>query len=157
MDEQPAAFGDPDFLQGLLNLVIPPDGRMPGAGDLDLWPAVNGWLRQNAAAALASLGAGLEAVRNAALARDPGGLAALPAAEALEVVEAVTAGDPGLMPSLARAIAMVYYQQPAVLVALGEPARPPFPDGFELDPISPESLSLLEGRAQPRNTAGLPS
>jgi hypothetical protein len=95
-----------------------------------------------------SLTAGLDAVREAALSRDPSGLEALPVAAALEVVQTATADHPGLMPVLARATSMAYYQQPAVLVALGEPARPPFPEGFELEPISPEWLALLERRAQ---------
>ena len=147
MNEQSAALGDPGFLRAILNLVIPPEGRMPGAGDLDLWPAVAGPLSQNAVE-FASLTAGLDAVRGAALARDPGGLAALAPAAAVEVVQSVTAEHPEFMPALARATSMAYYRQPAVLVALGEPARPPFPEGFELEPISPEWLALLERRAQ---------
>ena len=120
---------------------------MPGAGDLDLWPVVAGALGQNAAA-FASLAAGLESVSRAALARNPGGLAGLPQAEALDVVRSLNADQPDLMPALARVVAMAYYQHPAALVALGEPARPPFPGGFELEPISPESLALLGRRAQ---------
>jgi hypothetical protein len=148
MSEQSAALGDPGFLRAMLNLVIPPSGRMPGAGDLDLWPAVEGPFAQNPAA-LVSLTAALDAVREAALARDPGGLAALPPAVSAEVVQSATAGRPDFMPSLARAVAMAYYQQPAVLIALGEPARPPFPEGFELEQISPDWLELLKQRAQP--------
>jgi len=147
MSEQSAALSDSGFLRAMLNLVIPPEGGMPGAGDLDLWPAVAGPLSQDAAGR-AALSAGLDAVRAAALARDHRGLAALAAAAALEVVQSVAAEHPRLMPALARATAMAYYQQPAVLIALGEPARPPFPGGFELEPISPEWLALLEGRAQ---------
>lgn len=127
----------------MLNLVIPPEGRMPGAGALDLWPAMAGPLGQDAA-----LTAALDAVRGAALARDPGGLAALAPAAALEVVQSVTAERPEFMPALARVTVMAYYQQPAVLIALGEPARPPFPEGFELEPISADWLALLERRAQ---------
>jgi hypothetical protein len=148
MDERSAAVEDPGFLRALLNLLIPPGERMPGAGDMELWPAVNAWLTQAGPAAGASLVSGLEAVRAAALARDAGGLAALTAADALEVVQQAAASDPTFVPALARATAMAYYQQPAVLVALGEPARPPFPDGFELEPISPEWLAVLERRAQ---------
>jgi hypothetical protein len=148
MDEQPAALEDASFLRAVFNLLIPPGERMPGAGDLELWPAVNAWLTLAGPAASASLVSGLEAVRAAALARDPGGLAALTTQDALEVLEGASSGDPTFVPALARATAMAYYQQPAVLVALGEPARPPFPDGFELEPISPEWLGMLERRAQ---------
>ena len=153
MSEQSVALDDSGFLRAVLNLVIPADGHMPGAGDLDLWPAVVGPLSQDAAA-LAALSAGLEAVRGAALARDPGGLAAISPADALDIVQPATADHPALMPTLARAVAMAYYQQPAVLAALGEPARPPFPEGFELEPISPEWLALLERRAQPGRAFG---
>jgi hypothetical protein len=153
MSEPSAALGDSGFLRAMLNLVIPPEGRMPGAGDLDLWPAVAGPLGQNPAA-FASLTAGLDAVCGAALARDPGGLAALAPAAAMEVVQSVTAERPEFMVALARATSMAYYQQPAVLIALGEPARPPFPEGFELEPISADWLALLERRAQRARTPG---
>lgn len=146
-NEQSTAIGDTAFLRALLNVVIPPDGRMPGAGDLDLWPAVAGPLSQNAGAA-ALIAAGLEAISQAALERDSGGLAALPPAAALEVVQTAAANYPLLMPALVRMTMMAYYQHPAVLVALGEPARPPFPEGFELEPISPDWLTRLEQRAQ---------
>jgi hypothetical protein len=151
MSEQATALDDPAFLRTMLNLVIPPEGRMPGAGDLDLWDAVAAPLSKNAAA-FAALTAGLVAVRGAALTRDGGGLAALATADALEVVHSVAADHPALMPTLARVVAMAYYQQPAVLIALGEPARPPFPEGFELEPISPEWLALLQQRGQKPRT-----
>ena len=147
MNEQSTALDDSGFLRALLNLVIPPEGGMPGAGDLDLWPAVAGPLSSDAGA-FAELTAGLESVRKAALARDGGGLASLSATDALEIVQSVSTAHPALMPALARAAIMAYYQQPAVLVALGEPARPPFPEGFDLEPISPEWLALLQQRAQ---------
>ncbi len=152
MTEQSAALSDLGFLRAMLNLVIPPEGRMPGAGDLDIWPQVAASLSQNPAA-FASLAGGLDAVREAALALDAGGLAALSQAAALEVVGSVASAHPALMPTLARATSMAYYQQPSVLVALGEPARPPFPEGFELEPISAEWLARLERRAQRGTTA----
>ena len=147
MSEQSTALDDPGFLRTILNLVIPPEGPMPGAGNLDLWPLVAGRLSQNPAA-FAALTAGLDAVRDAALARDPGGLAALTPEAALEVVRSVAVNHPALMPSLAASTSMAYYQQPDVLVAIGEPARPPFPEGFELEAISPEWLARLQKRAQ---------
>lgn len=151
MSQQSAALEDPGFLRALLNLVIPPEGPMPGAGDLDLWPAVSTPIKLNPAL-LASLTAGLEALRSAALARDPGGLAALPSAQAMEVARASSATHPELLPTIARLTAMAYYQHPSALQALGEPARPPFPEGFELEQISPEWLDRLKRRAQPGPT-----
>jgi hypothetical protein len=143
MSERPSVFDDPGFLRAILNLVIPPEGGMPGAGDLGLGAEVAGSLGHDPATA-----AGLDAIQSAASARDPGGLAALPESAALDVAQSLAADYPALMPTLARVTALAYYQHPEVLVAIGEPARPPFPEGFELDPISPEWLALLERRAQ---------
>lgn len=149
MSQDAAATADAAFLRAILNLVIPPEGRMPGAGDLDLWPSVEASLAQNPAV-LAGFTAALQGVRQAAIEQDPGGLAALSPSAAAEVVRVSLAAHPDIMPALSRLTAMAYYQQPAVLVALGEPARPPFPEGFELEPISPQWLAVLERRAQPR-------
>ena len=149
MSQDTAATADPGFVRAILNLVIPPEGGMPGAGDLGLWPSVAASLGQNPAV-FAAFTAALDAVRRAALERDPGGLAALSPAAAAEVVRSSLAAHPEVMPALFRLAAMAYYQQPAVLVALCEPARPPFPEGFELEPISPQWLAILEQRAQRR-------
>lgn len=145
MTEDLTASDDPGFMRAMLNLVIPPSDRMPGAGDLDLWPAIVAQLRQNPAA-LSTLMAGLEAMRSDARSHHPQGLT--PAA-AIELVRHVNADHPALMPTLARMTMFAYYQHPAVLVALGEPARAPFPGGFDLEPISQERLARLKSRAQP--------
>ncbi|OAI40449.1 hypothetical protein AYO38_01125 [bacterium SCGC AG-212-C10] len=147
MSERTAAIDDLSFLRAILNLVIPPDGRMPGAGDLDLWPVIAAPLSKNDAA-FAALTSGLDAIREAALARDGSGLQGITGAAAADFAQSLADDHPQVMLSLALATSMAYYQQPAVLVALGEPARPPFPEGFELEPISPQWLSMLEGRAQ---------
>ncbi|MFN0095044.1 MAG: hypothetical protein ACKVVT_09750, partial [Dehalococcoidia bacterium] len=89
MTETSRALRDADFLRAILNLAIPAEGRMPGAGDLGLWANVEAALAKNPTA-LAAVAAGLDAVRAAALQRDPGGLAALTTAAALDVVTSGT-------------------------------------------------------------------
>jgi hypothetical protein len=41
-----------------------------------------------------------------------------------------------------------YYQHPKVLEALGEPPRPPFPEGYALEPTDPQLLEALRTRAR---------
>jgi hypothetical protein len=45
-----------------------------------------------------------------------------------------------------RHVYLAYYQHPMVLAAVGEPPRPPFPEGFELEPTDPELLAALLAR-----------
>jgi hypothetical protein len=39
-----------------------------------------------------------------------------------------------------------YYQHPRVLEGLGEPPRPPFPDGYDLEETDPQLLEKLRDR-----------
>lgn len=142
MSEATPTLDDAAFLRAFLDLVIPPGRGMPGAGDLDL----RGGLAAAAAGDVASLEAALGAVQRAARERDPGGLAALSPAAAKAVVDAAQAANPMLMFTVCRFVYLAYYQHPAVLTALGEPARPPFPEGYELEPLSPDLQELLESR-----------
>ena len=138
---------DHAFVAAFLNLVIPPgaDGRMPGAGDLDLASTLAKALEDDAMLGPLAL-AGLQAVHDAALARDPGGLPALPAASGLEVVEAISGTHPMLMIGIARHLYPAYYQHPRVLEGIGEPPRPPFPEGYEVEPTDPGLLAKLRSR-----------
>jgi len=147
MNDTPTPLRDPVFMQAFLDLAIPPgeDGRMPGAGSLDLSSIV-----ASAIEADALLGpfvqAGLQAVHDTALERDPGGLVALSPQARLEVVEAQVGAHPLLMMGLARYLYPAYYQHPRVLEGLGEPARPPFPEGYDLEPTDPQLLEKLRER-----------
>ena len=78
---------DPTFMQAFLDIVIPPtaDGRMPGAGTIGREAGLADSLEADTRLA-AIVEAGLEAVREAAIARDPGGLPALPPPARLEVI-----------------------------------------------------------------------
>ena len=144
MDSTQTPLRDPAFMEAFLDLVIPPgaDGRMPGAGSLGLAAGLAASLEADA-----SLGplvqAGLRAVQEAALARDAAGFAGLSVAGRLEVVEAQARAQPMLMVAIARHLYPAYYQHPRVLESLGEPPRPPFPEGFEVEPTDPVLLAKL--------------
>ena len=136
---------DTTLMQALLHLVIPPsdDGKLPGAGDLGIASAV--------AKSLASdpeIEAGLRAVQKAARDRDPRGLVALSAEGRLEVLESQLGTHPTLMSGLTRWVYPAYYQHPRVLEGLGQPGRPPFPGGFEVEETAPDLLEILRARAR---------
>jgi len=135
------------FMQALLDLVIPPsaDGRFPGAGSLGIASAVAGQLEADAMLAL-PVQAGLQAVREASLARDPAGLPGLSLQARVEMLEAQLGAHPLLILGLARHLYPAYYQHPRVLEALGEPPRPPFPDGYDLEATDPLLLEKLRTR-----------
>ncbi len=138
---------DTAFMQAFLDLVIPPsiDGRLPSAGSLDLASGVADQLEADA-----MLGplvqAGLQALREAALARDPAGLPGLSPQARVEVVETQLGAHPLLMMGLARYVYPAYYQHPRVLEGLGEPPRPPFPEGYDLEATDPQLLDKLRAR-----------
>lgn len=138
-------------MQAFLDLVIPPsdDGKLPGAGSLDL--ASDMALRVEADPALGPfVQAGMQAVHDAALLRDPSGLAALPRQIRVEVIEAQLAAHPMLMIGVGLHLYPAYYQHPRVLEGLGEPPRAPFPDGYDLEETDPQLLEKLRERAIPR-------
>jgi hypothetical protein len=138
---------DSAFMQAFLDLVIPPsdDGKLPGAGSLDLASGVAGQLEADPALGPFVV-AGLQAVHDAALARDPAGLSGLPQQARVEVVEAQVGAHPMLMIGLGLHLYPAYYQHPRVLEGLGEPPRPPFPDGYDLEETDPQLLEKLRDR-----------
>ena len=147
MTDTPTLLRDPAFMQAFLDVVIPPskDGRMPAAGSLCLAPAVAAALEADPLLGPIAL-AGIQAVHDAALALDTGGLAALSAEARLEVVAAQVTAHPMLMIGIARYLYPLYYQHPRVLEGLGEPPRPPFPEGYEVEPTDPALLAKLRPR-----------
>jgi hypothetical protein len=138
---------DTAFMDAFLDLVIPAsvDGTMPGAGSLGLSGAVAASVEADETLGRI-VGSGLRAVCDAALARNPGGLSGLPPAARLEVVQEALGRHPMLMTGLARHLYPAYYQHPRVLEALGEPPRPPFPEGFEIEPTDTGLLAKLHAR-----------
>lgn len=138
---------DAAFMRALLDAIIPPGGggRMPGAGSLGLGDEVAPRIAADPMLGPA-VGAGIAAVRDAALARDPGGFAALPPDARAEVIESVLAAHPMLITGLALHVYPAYYQHPRVLEGLHEPPRTPFPEGYPLEDTDPALLSALESR-----------
>ncbi len=141
-DPAPSLLGDTAFLSALLDTLIPPgkDRPMPGAGSIGIEPAVKELIAADAQAGPAVV-AGLEALRG----RTPAFASLAPAARA-SLIEAQAALDPSWARALLRHVYLAYYQHPTVLAALGEPPRPPFPEGFEIEPTDPELLAALQAR-----------
>jgi len=147
MTEQRAAFDDLEFIDALLNLVIPPsvDGNLPGAGTLGLAPIVAAALRADKLLGpLVEVGA--EAVRAAALSEHPEGLPAMTSQGGTELLKAQLSAHPVLIMGILRHLCPAYYQQPQVLEAIGDQPRPPFPDGYDVEPTDAELLGKLRAR-----------
>jgi hypothetical protein len=147
MTEQRAALDDSEFIDALLNLVIPAsvDGNLPGAGTLGLAPAVAAALRADKLLGpLVEVGA--EAARVAALSEHPEGLPAMTAPAGTELLKAQLSSHPVLIMGILRHLCPAYYQQPQVLEAIGEPPRPPFPNGYDVEPTDAELLDNLRAR-----------
>jgi hypothetical protein len=137
-------LADDAFLGALLDTLIPPGETMPGAGALGLAAGLRKQLSAMPMIA-APASAALAAVRDAARARDPGGLPALDAESREQVLSAVIAQQPALG-MLQLFVFTQYYQHPMVLQALGQPAGAPFPEGNEIEPTDPELLAKLTSR-----------
>lgn len=138
---------DPALMEALLDLVIPPsdDGRMPGAGRLGIVSELADKLEADQAVG-PFVQAGLQAVHDAALARDPAGFSGVPSHVRVEIVEAQLGAHPMLMTGLALHLYQAYYQHPRVLEGLGEPPRAPFPEGYDLEETDPQLLEKLLAR-----------
>ena len=147
MSNTPTPLRDQAFLEAFLDLVIPPsdDGKLPGAGSLEIAADLAGRLEADPALG-PSVQAGLQAVHEAALARDPAGFARLRPEARREVVETQLAAHPMLMIGVVVHLYQAYYQHPRVLEGLGEPARPPFPEGYALEDTDPQLLVKLHAR-----------
>ncbi len=147
MTETTAALDDGDFMKALLDLVIPPSpsGQLPGAGALGLESAVATALQADPLLGSMVEG-GAQAVREAALTENPEGLPGLAPQAGTKMIEAQLANHPFLIMGLLRYVYPAYYQHPQVLVGIGEPARPPFPEGFDVEATDAELLEKLQAR-----------
>lgn len=147
MSDTPTPLHTPAFMEAFLNVVIPPseDGKMPGAGSLSITAEVADRLDVDPVFG-PPVRAGLQAVREAALVRDPAGFLSLRSDVRREVVEAQVAAHPMLMVGVMLHLYQAYYQHPQVLEGLGEPARAPFPEGYTLEETDPQLLEKLRAR-----------
>ena len=147
MTEPPAALNDPRFMKALLDLVIPPSapGDLPGAGALGLSAAVVTAIQADPALG-PLVEAGTQAVQESALSQHPEGLAGMAPQAGVKVVEAQLAAHPFLIMGILRHLYPAYYQHPQVLEGIGEPPRPPFPEGFDVEATDAELLEKLRAR-----------
>lgn len=147
MTEPPAALNDPRFMKALLDLVIPPSapGDLPGAGALGLSAAVVAAIQADPALG-PLVEAGTQAVQESALSQHPEGLAGMAPQAGVKVVEAQLAAHPFLIMGILRYLYPAYYQHPQVLEGIGEPPRPPFPEGFDVEATDAELLEKLRAR-----------
>ena len=138
---------DPESgLVALLDTLIPrsEDGALPAAGRA----GVPAYLALHAADLGPLLRAVLAALDALAAERGAADFASLEPPERAAVVARHAERDPLWLPALLFHTCAGYYQQEAVLAALGLPYRPPFPEGYALEPTDP---SLLDGvRQRPR-------
>jgi hypothetical protein len=149
MSNEPSILRDAPFMDALFDLLIPPgdDGRMLGAGSLGLSGGLADALEADARW-MGPVSAGLRALRDAARERDPGGLAALSPGARLEVLESQLERHPALVRGITTPLYLAYYQHPDTLERLGEPPRPPFPGGFDVEATNPTLLEQLRARAR---------
>jgi hypothetical protein len=121
MTESRAALDDLAFMDAFLELVIPPgaSGTPPGAGTLGLSAAVAAGLRADPLLG-PLVEPGVEAVREAALAQHPEGLAGMTPEAGRKLLEAQLSAHPVLMMGVLRYLYPVYYQHPQVMSAIGE-------------------------------------
>jgi len=147
MTETPAALNDVDFMNALLDIVIPPSasGDLPGAGALGLSSTVAQGLQADSLLG-PMVEAGAQAVREAALYQHPEGLPGMAREAGTKLVEAQLAAHPVLMMGLLRYLYPAYYQQRRVLEGIGESSRPPFPEGFAIEATDAKLLERLEAR-----------
>ena len=130
-------------LTALLDTLIPEsdDGRLPGAGALGL----GAYIAERAPELQPLLEKGLLALDALAEARGAACFAALAAPDRTELLTGYASEDVGLIPALVFHAYTGYYQERRVVEALGLEHRPPFPEGF---PMEPPDTSLLEAVRQ---------
>jgi hypothetical protein len=135
MTDTTAALDDLDFMTSLLDIVIPPSasGKLPGAGALGLGAEITAALQADP-----MLGplveSGAQAVCEAALAQHAEGLQGMTAEDGAKLVEEQLAAHP------------FFIIHPKVLAGIGEPPRPPFPEGFEVEATDAKLLESMQAR-----------
>jgi hypothetical protein len=137
-------------MAALIDALVPPseDGRLPGAGELDLVPHVERSVRQNPMLRPV-LDYGLSAVAELAVKHHPAGVKGLGRSDWTAIFAEFTAGgDEFFTPAFLFLVYGGYYQHPRVVTALGLEPRAPHPKGYEM---GGDDWSLLDAvRRRPR-------
>jgi len=129
-------------LNEVLDELIPPslDGKLPGAGEIDLAAAVEKALVRNPGMQPV-IEQGLSAVAEIVRAHNLKEWVAAPAVQRGSMMRELEAKDAGFIMTLMFVAYAVYYQHERVLATLGLEARAPHPRGYDM---RPHDLTLLE-------------
>ena len=136
-------------IAALIDAIVPPsaDGRLPGAGELDLVAHVERSARQNPMLGPV-LEYGLSAIAELAKTRSPSGLQGLSREDWTAVLAEFTAADEFFQPAFLFLVYGGYYQHERVVRVLGLEPRAPHPKGYEM---GADDWSLLDPvRRRPR-------
>lgn len=126
-------------LDCVLNLIVPPspDGRMPGAADVD----VLRYLLESEPASMPALRDELNRLETEAQLRFGAAFGNLDPHARQRLVNSLRTDDPRFLRALALHTVTCYYQDDRVLAALGIEPRAPYPLGYE---VKSGDLSLLD-------------
>jgi hypothetical protein len=120
-------------LAAVLDTLIPPADPLPGAGELGLAGGLPSDIRPVVDPALAAL---------------PENFASLPVSERAQLLNDLSATQPAFVPTLVFHTYLAYYSHDRVVEALGLETRPPYPEGYDMEP---SDLTLLDPvRESPR-------
>lgn len=145
MSNEPTdVLGDDAFIEAFLDTLIPASDGMPSASSLGLATAIRKQLASNPMFAK-PVSVALSVLRDAALAREPGGLAALHPDAREQVLSALMPQQP-VLGMFQMFVFTNYYQHPTALQALGLPGGPPFPTGHKIEPTDAALLAKLAAR-----------
>jgi hypothetical protein len=156
------ADDDPGFsaeqeqvMAALIDAIVPPsdDGRLPGAGALDLVPHVERSVRQNPMLRPV-IEYGLSAIGELAASRNASGLAGVSAAGWTAALREFAATDQFFLPAFLFLVYGGYYQHGQVLTALGLEPRAPHPQGHEMGGDDWSLLDPVRGRRRFSSSSG---
>ena len=133
-----------DLLSGVLNRIIPPEGQLPGAGDLGLVAFLEGVV-ESEAQFNRLFNDGLAQIEIAAGVREPSGFQALNDEGKDAALKEVEASHPEFFDELVRQTYNGYYTNPGIFQLIGYPERPPQGTSGSLELLDE---SLLEQQRQ---------
>ncbi|MFB3119241.1 MAG: gluconate 2-dehydrogenase subunit 3 family protein [Stenotrophomonas maltophilia] len=133
-----------DLLSSVLNRLIPPEGELPGAGDLGLVTFLEGAV-QGEAHSNRLFNEGLTQIAIAATIREPSGFEALNDDGKDAALKEVEASHPEFFGELVRQTYNGYYTNPSIFQLIGYSERPPRCTSGNLELLDE---SLLEQQRQ---------
>ena len=127
-------------LDVLLDVLIPPEGELPGAGEIGVAGAILEAVEQTPVLGTV-IAQGLDRLSREAHERGGQPFDTLSVADRAAVVQTVAEAEPALVPSLLFHTYTNYYRHPKVMAVLGMEPRAPFPEGYS---VEMGDLSLLD-------------